>query len=228
MHQPLGNTLNLVVNRRCSTDFTVNPVTFTIDPIGFACLRSVTACKIIVVCCNCAWLFRYGRQVPGMALPTQQELASLAASLPSGSPAERVDMAYSIWCNAEIKIRYPNETDEDKYYREKDEAYALNAEYAAVPLKDFLMVIMPDKPKKAKLSYEYRIKRWEEFKMDQFYGNMNAVETIMRLNASEGIEDPKNATRAFRQWTADRAKTTRIARGRKGADARWLKADEKK
>ena len=163
-----------------------------------------------------------------MPLPTQQELATLAASLPSGSPAERVDVAYLIWCNSAWKIQNPNETDEDKYYREKDEAYALNAEYRPITLKDFLMVIMPDKPKKAKLSYEYRIKRWEEFQMHQLRNNKKAVKAIMSLNASEGIVDPPNVTLEFKVWTAVRAKKIGVARGRKGANARWLKADEKK
>lgn len=157
-----------------------------------------------------------------MVKPTQQELATLAVALPSGSSSERVNAAYAIWRAASQKLKELNETDEEKHHRERDELMDYDDESNPIGLSVFLRRLMDRK------SIEVRNQQWKKFLMHRFRNDKEVVDEVMRRNEADGIDDAKNQERAFLAWRAANTKQSNINRAKKGGYAKSLKENAKK
>jgi hypothetical protein len=157
-----------------------------------------------------------------MVKPTQQELATLAVALPSGSSSERVNAAYAIWRAASQKLKELNETDEEKHYRERDQLMDYDDESDPISLSEFLRSLMDRK------SIVVRNQQWKKFLMHRFRNDKEVVEEVMRRNEADGIDNVENQKQAFLAWTKANTKQSNINRAKKGGYAKSLKKNEKK
>jgi hypothetical protein len=173
--------------------------------------------------------------------PTQIELATLAATLPNGTPADRVKLALAIWEEAAAETP----TTAEWVGRKSAELESLSNKYPA-PLESLLSELMPEKPK------AYRLSKWEDFltwkmmnarpfmiipgKADTPLIGQKALfpeDTIPRADAMKyagdlmrdhqdnGVKEFRQISREFAQWEESDRKTTLADRAKAAAEARW-------
>jgi hypothetical protein len=169
---------------------------------------------------------------------TQLEIATLAATLPTGNASERVAFALEIW--KEAAARTPGTPEHSARF--------LSPEEFIVRLDWLLEEMMPQKRK------AQREEQWERFvtwKMEHardsgiIYGTQRKAaifpgdkitpkearelaEGEISRHRVEGVKEFLAAELEFRKWEEKEAKKTAKTKAKAAANARWKKIDEKK
>lgn len=152
---------------------------------------------------------------PTTMMPSAMKLATLAASLPIGSPEERVRVAFAIWKESISLIGYE---------RAERDWLDLDAEYKGPPqpLADILKELMPTR------DASDRKKTWREYLRSADYCNPpldnNEVETDIGNHRERGVPNPLIEKGSFERWYARQASEKASQKSKKAAEARYAKA----
>jgi hypothetical protein len=150
--------------------------------------------------------------------PTQLELATLAARLPSGTPYERVETALSIWHAAQDRIDWEEEIE---LHREEFQQFDREP---TRPLLSVLAEVMPGK------TATDRMKFWRDFIstdplciFDPYISeeeNERRLESMLETHRQEGVQYPTYLSTRFKMWHQKTSAEMRKSRAAKAAKAR--------
>lgn len=148
---------------------------------------------------------------------TQEKLATIAASLPSGTARERVNLALEIWMEADparAEVAFWNDR-----FAAHEEKWK-NATATLVPYLTALEVLFPNLPPITREEEFARFRAWQH-ERGTHVANLNGDKKIGVFLKDAIFEE-------LREWKLAEKKSTASEKASNAAKARWEKAPDKK
>lgn len=150
-------------------------------------------------------------------LPSQIELATLAASLPTGSATERLAMAFALWYGAADVGKIEREFYQ-KFHDEQVERAARHL--ITLPLPAALDQLLPETPRAD------RAERWKKFRQHQLANGGNGPS--FSLDQNIGVSITVALFDELAAWEAGCKAELARTKSSNAANARWDKARERR